>query len=686
MTERIKKLKKYFVEDKEHHQFRRNVEFDREILESIGKMQPHRAMATLLDIVLKEEQPVVFDFERIPFIKTVKNIPLEALSPFLEGKKFHEKGIINNICVDYSLLLKRGFSVALNELAQKSQEHLACGETEKSEYLHSAILILNSILDLCDRYRRKAKEVGNQYVYDMLGKIPRNAPESFEEALFFFRITHFAMWSSGSNHNTVGRFDLYMKPYFERSICENKMTSDEALEWIEEFFLTFNRDSDLYPGVQMGDNGQSLVLGGIDSKGNHVFSQLSELCLKASCELSVIDPKINLRVDKNTPESVYLLGSELTRKGLGFPQYSNDDVMIPALLNWGYDLEDARNYALAACWEIIIPGQGADIPNIDAISFAGCTEIAIKKYLQCSETFEDLMQYTEEVIEEKLSTIVDNTKGIYILPNPLLSLMSDSLWKHSLDVIDGAKYKNFGIHGAGLSTAVDSLAALKEMVYDKKEYTKAEILSALAANYEGYDQMYHKLRYDAPKFGNNDSFVNKIAARLLNHFANVLSRYQNDRGGIFRAGTGSAMYYILHAKKIGATPDGRKAEEPHAANYSPSLFTRCKGPVSVILSFAYPDLSRVANGGPLTLELHSSMFRSKESVQKTALLVKSFILQGGHQLQLNAIDRDTLIDAQNNPEKHRNLIVRVWGWSGYFVELDKAYQDHIIARCEYVAE
>jgi formate C-acetyltransferase len=188
------------------------------------------------------------------------------------------------------------------------------------------------------------------------------------------------------------------------------------------------------------------------------------------------------------------------------------------------------------------------------------------------------------------------------------------------------------------------------------------------------------------KFGNNDPFVNGIASRLLDHFSKVLSRYKNDRGGIFRGGTGSAMYYILHAKKIGATPDGRKAGEALAANYSPSLFTRCKGPVSVILSFTTPNLESVSNGGPLTLELHSSMFRTRQSLEKTALLVKSFIINGGHQLQLNAIDRDTLINAQKNPEDHRNLIVRVWGWSGYFVELDKVYQDHIIARCEYVAD
>ncbi|MBO5745196.1 MAG: pyruvate formate-lyase, partial [Clostridia bacterium] len=572
------------------------------------------------------------------------------------------------------LLLSRGFDDAIAELERNSESFFAYGESEKSDYLTSCIIVLKAILDLCDKYREKAKEIGNDYVYRMLERIPRKAPERFDEALFFFRIVHFAMWASGSNHNTIGRFDLYMKPFFERSLQKGEITKEEALELIEEFFLTFNRDSDLYPGVQMGDNGQSLVLGGVDENGNEVFSELSELCLKASYELNVIDPKINVRVNKNTPDKIYIMGSELTKKGLGFPQYTNDDVVIPALVKWGYDLKDARNYALAACWEIIIPGKGADIPNIDALSFAACCELAIKKNLKNAETFDDLITFTENEIEDELERIISNTNGIYILPNPLLSLMSNALWECGLDVTEGAIYKNYGIHGAGLSTAVDSLSALYEMVYDQKKYTVDDILKALEANYEGYDEMYHNLRYNAMKFGNNDPFVNGIASRLLDHFSKVLSRHKNDRGGIFRGGTGSAMYYILHAKKIGATPDGRKAGEALAANYSPSLFTRCKGPVSVILSFTTPNLESVSNGGPLTLELHSSMFRTRQSLEKTALLVKSFIINGGHQLQLNAIDRDTLINAQKNPEEHRNLIVRVWGWSGYFVELDKVYQ------------
>lgn len=207
---------------------------------------------------------------------------------------------------------------------------------------------------------------------------------------------------------------------------------------------------------------------------------------------------------------------------------------------------------------------------------------------------------------------------------------------------------------------------------------------ALSCNFEGFEELGNRLRYEAPKMGNNDDYVDGIACALLADFADALRGRKNERGGIFRAGTGSAMYYVWHAKDMPATPDGRRAGEGLGANYSPSLFGQCKGPVSIVQSFAKPDLKKTVNGGPLTLELHDTVLRTKESREKVAALVKSFMDLGGHQLQLNAVNRDTLLDAKRHPENYRNLIVRVWGWSGYFVELDEEYQDHIIRRMELV--
>jgi formate C-acetyltransferase len=174
-----------------------------------------------------------------------------------------------------------------------------------------------------------------------------------------------------------------------------------------------------------------------------------------------------------------------------------------------------------------------------------------------------------------------------------------------------------------------------------------------------------------------------MAGVILDAFADALEGHVNCLGGVWRAGTGTAMYYLWHARDLGATADGRRAGESFGTNFSPSLFARIPGPVSDIESFTANDLTRVMNGGPLTLEFSSSMFDRPESIRKVATLVKYFVERGGHQLQLNAVNLEAMREAQKNPEAYRQLVVRIWGWSAYFVELDEAFQNHVMARQEY---
>ena len=186
--------------------------------------------------------------------------------------------------------------------------------------------------------------------------------------------------------------------------------------------------------------------------------------------------------------------------------------------------------------------------------------------------------------------------------------------------------------------------------------------------------------------GNDNDDVDKYSVILLDTFADALKGRVNGRGGICRAGTGSAMFYLWHAAEIDATPDGRGKNEPFGTNYSPNLFSKVDGPMSVIKSFTKQHLDRTVNGGPLTMEFHQDLFNTEDGIEKTASLVEAFIQLGGHQMQLNAVNRAVLKDAQKHPENYRNLIVRIWGWSAYFCELDKEYQDHVIARHEYALD
>jgi len=489
---------------------------------------------------------------------------------------------------------------------------------------------------------------------------------------------HFCLWASNVYHNTVGRFDQYMWPYLKADLESGALDEASALEWTEEFFLSFNRDSDLYTGMQQGDNGQSMMLGGVTPDGKCAVNLLTELALKASLHNRCIDPKINLRVDRNTPVELYRLATELTKQGLGFPQYANDDVVIPGLIQLGYSPEDARDYTVAACWEFIIPGVGMDIPNIGAMPLANVVSDCVHACLTESETYERFFEKVKEALCSRAAEIAASVKNLWMEPAPYQSvLMSD--FTH--DISEGAKYNNYGIHGTGFGDAVDQLAVIRDMVFGGK-LSKEALLEALQTDYQNDPSLKHMLRTKAPKLG-RDEACEEIGGELLSAFADALAPLRNERGGIFRAGTGSAMYYLWHADGLPALCNGHMPEERLPANFSPSLLLKDAGPLSVIRAMALPEVSRAINGGPLTLELHDTVFRNDEGTEKVAQLVRSFILLGGHQLQLNAVSRETLQSAMEHPEEHRSLIVRVWGWSGHFVQLDRAYQEQIMERVSY---
>lgn len=310
---------KEFIINKEHHKYRKeiSIKFDK-------NMNPEERMCYRFEQLCAAETPVILPGEMICFIRTIKNIPdifNEDEWIDIKSKHFiHELGYMSNLSPDYEGTIRDGL----------------IKRTENADLYSKRVIA--SIINLADRYKQEAELQGRFDIVETLEQVPRYGARNFREALQFFRIIHYALWLEGNYHNTIGRFDKYIYPYLKSDIEKGIYTEETALELLEDFFLSFNKDSDLYVGVQQGDNGQSMVLGGVDKDGNDVFNLLSKLCLKASNNLLLIDPKINLRVNKNTPFEIFEMGSELTKAGLGFPQYSNDDVVIESLIKLGYDM------------------------------------------------------------------------------------------------------------------------------------------------------------------------------------------------------------------------------------------------------------------------------------------------------------------------------------------------------------
>ena len=684
MTRYIETLRERFIVEKDQKNYRMQPEdpyaqAERYSREGLNDLQ---RSVRRLKYMLEKEKPHVYPDEKLALIRTVVTVPEIFTKAEMEELRkehyIHEQGKVCNINPDYMMLVGAGFDKRREEI-----DEILSGDCTQDhrEYLLALKEVMDLIQSFAERYRRAAEEAGNQTVADTFSRVPAKAPETLLEAMQFLRLIHYCLWASFNYHNTLGRLDQYLYPYFKKDIEEGRLDRESALELVEEFFICCNKDSDLYTGMQQGDNGQSLVLGGLNPDGTESYNELSDLCLQASLELKLIDPKINLRVNKNTPVELYERGTRLTQQGLGFPQYANDDIVVEALKKWGYEEKDAYNYVVAACWEFIIPGRGTDIPNLNTMSFIHTIVDTLDKLKDC-QTFEEYLDLVRASIEDQARELMDQVKNVYMEPAPLMSLMMENCAQTGRDVSKGSHYNNYGFHGAGLSTAVDSLAAIRKYVFEEKSITAEEMIRMCRDNFRENEEVQNMLRYEAPKFGNDDDTVDELAKKLLNWFADSLEGKRNDQGGIYRAGTGSAMYYVWDSSDAMATPDGRREGEELAWNYSPSLFIRCGGPISIIKSFTKPDLVRVSNGGPLTIELADTMFRNEESVRKVAMFVKSFIDMGGHQMQINAVNRDKMLDAKAHPENYRNLIVRVWGWSGYFVELDEVYQDHIIKRME----
>ncbi len=693
LSERLQRMRDR-VRDREHKRHRQErppdvlTECEREALS-----WPQR-IARLTRRQCEAEKAVILPDERIVFTRTLPAVPpvySEAQwAELFAGRDMHERGPISNICADWAMLLSQGLE-GRKEVALATRKKMS-GDPEAAEFLDCAVETIDAVLDLTARYADEARKLGRHDVAEVLERVPAHPARTFREALQSHRICHAVLWLTDHYHVGLGRFDQYMWPYLEADLRAGRLTMEDAEELLAEFFISLNKDSDLYPGVQQGDNGQTLMLGGVKPDGSDAVNQLTRMALRLDEELCMIDPKINLRINNRTELELLELATRLTRKGLGFPQYSNDDVVIPALVAHGYDLEDARNYTVAACWEFVIPGRGMEILNVGAVSFPAAVNEAILGGLRAGDDFEEILGRTQTEIETQTSRLVEQKRKILLPPAPFYSVLMDGCLERGRDLSRGLKYNNYGVHGVASANAADALAAVKRFVFEAQSIDAGELIHALENNYAGSENIREKLATDGPKVGNNDDEADRMLALLFDSLADACERItDNGRGGMIRPGTGSAMYYVWLATGhegmiepvVGATADGRHQGDLFSANLAPSLGVTVRGPISVLQSFSKINYGRICNGGPITLELSDTVFSGTEGIRKVAMLVRTFAQLACHQLQLNTLNVETLKDAKKHPERHRNLIVRVWGWSGYFCELAPEYQDHVIARQMY---
>jgi pyruvate formate-lyase/glycerol dehydratase family glycyl radical enzyme len=514
---------------------------------------------------------------------------------------------------------------------------------------------------------------------------------------------------------SFGRFDQYTWPYLKKDLEAGRLSPEEAQEIVDCFFMKINS---MYGGgfgelikiIGIGNTYLHTTIGGVDPKtGEDSSNPVTYMVLESLSRLSLHDPTISLRVNKNTPNELWALALETSTKVGGLPLFQNDDIIIPGIIKeLGFTLEDARDYAIIGCQEIT--GSGNDYsaangvaPPHASIHYSKLLDMAINDGKnpfngeQCSihtghlydmKSFDEVKEAWRKLAGYFLKAQVSLNNYLeylvqYHTPHPLLSISLDGCMESGKDCTSGgAKYNSYGGTATGLATVADSLTAIKYMVFDKKLCTARELYDAVMANWEGYESLRQQIINEAPHFGNADPYADEQMTWVINTYYDTCKECCSIRTKIFKAGLYGAADHVGQGYTTWATPDGRKAGTPIADAASPVQSRDTNGPTAVFLSSLCYDHSRFMDGVCLNIRLHPTTLRRDDGIAKLRDMVKTYMNKGGAEAQFNVVSTEVLHKAQKNPDEYRNLVVRIAGYSAYFVELTRDCQNDLISRHE----
>lgn len=438
--------------------------------------------------------------------------------------------------------------------------------------------------------------------------------------------------------------------------------------------------------------GYTVALGGINEIGRQSVNPLSYLMLEIYQDIMMPQPNLSVRMNELIPRKFLLKTCEIIRLGTGIPQLFNDEVIIPAFLSKGVSLEDARDYAVVGCVEISIPGRTYGLHDIALFNLLRIMELAMYELRdQKNVTYESFFEAIEKNISTYVKVVVDGANIVDLghrnyAPTPFISSLVSDCIENGKDVTEGgARYNFSGVQGIGEANLSDSMYVIKKMVFENQEMTFSELVDAMESNYSGkFEKLQQHVIQDFDKYGNDNDEIDSIAAQIFRHYAKELEKYPNVRGGQFIPGAYTVSAHIPLGEAVGATPDGRKAQEQLAdGGLSPMVGRDRLGPTAVLKSVSKLDNYLTVNGSLLNLKFQPSTLKGQSGLNKFADFLMAFTKLKIQHVQFNVQSKETLIDAQKQPEKYGGLLVRVAGYSAFFVDLNKKIQDDIIARVEH---
>ncbi len=604
-----------------------------------------------------------------------------------------------HIIIDYPRLLNNG----LDALVEEMREH--CERESHNIFYAAALLLLEASQRHILRYAILAEELAavsdeprRQELLQIAENSRHNArhkPQNFWQACqLFWYINVILQYESNASSLSVGRFDQYMLPFYQASLAqgENPLFLKELLEslWVKCNDVVLLRSTSSARYFAGFPTGYTALLGGLTENGRSAVNVLSFLCLEAYQQVQLPQPNLGVRVNEFIDRPFLLKTAETIRLGTGIPQIFNDEVVVPAFLNRGVSLEDARDYAVVGCVELSIPGKTYGLHDIAMFNLLKVMEIAMQENEGNTElSYEGLLAHIRTRIDHYIALMVEGSNICDIghrdwAPVPLLSsFISDCLEKGKDITEGGARYNFSGVQGIGIANLSDSLHALKGLVFEQQRLSFDELLAVLNANFatpEG-ERVRARLIHRFEKYGNDVDDVDNISAELLRHYCKEVEKYRNPRGGQFTPGSYTVSAHVPLGAVVGATPDGRFAGEQLAdGGLSPMLGQDMQGPTAVLKSVSKLDNYLLSNGTLLNVKFTPATLEGDGGLQKLADFLRAFTQLKLQHIQFNVVNAETLREAQQRPQDFAGLVVRVAGYSAFFVELSKEIQDDIIRR------
>lgn len=685
-----------------------------------------------IPFAVNEKTRKIYQEEIIPYWrgKSIRDRIFEEMSQ--EWKDAYEAGTFTEFMEQRApghtvlddKIYKKGFLDLIKDIEKSSERLDFLNDPQaykKKEELKAMKICAQALISYAHRHAAKAlklieKEKNRQRkkelkkIADICSRVPGHSPRNFWEALQYYWFVHLGViieYNTWDSFNP-GRLDQHLFPFYKRDLEKGALTKEQAKELLQAFWIKFNNQpSPPKVGVTAEESNTYtdfclINLGGLTSDGSDGVNELSFLLLDVIEEMRILQPSSMVQISKKTPDSFLMRAIEIIRTGFGQPSVFNTDAIVQELIRQGKTIEDARNGGASGCVETGAFGK----ENYNLTGYFNLTKILEitlnngldprtgqkiglstgnpEQFTSFKELFDAFKKQLNHFIDVKIkgNNIVER---LYAddMPAPFLSLIIDDCIAKGRDYHDGgARYNTSYIMGVGLGTITDTLTSIKYNVFNKKIISMGELLQIIRKNYEGYESIRQRFLNKTPKFGNDNDYADDIMKSVFEAYYEALNGRPNTKGGHYRINLLPTTVHVYFGEVVGATADGRREGEPLSEGISPVQGADRHGPTAVIKSAAKMDHLRTG-GTLLNQKFTPHLLADEGGMEKLAHLIRSYFRLDGHHIQFNVVSAETLRDAQRNPEKYRDLIVRVAGYSDYFIDLGVDLQNEIIRRTEH---